>query len=76
MVAVIGEIDDVLVDCDTVRPLEDAFAPGLYEASVTVVDQQWMLTTVEDVDAVLRVGRDAGYVAVDEALRQLLPVLD
>jgi hypothetical protein len=69
VVAVVGEVDGVVVDRDAVGAREDAFAPGGQEAAVAVVDEKGVLAAVEDVDAVLGVGRDAGDVAVGEAGR-------
>src|SRR5690606_10783946 len=72
---VIHQVHDVVDDGDAVGTDVDAFAPRLEEATIAVVDDDRVLAAVEDVDAVLGVGGNAGDVAVLPALRQLLPVL-
>ena len=76
MVAVIGAIEIVVgIDVQTMRAVEQAFAPAGDEIALAVEHHHRMVAAVEDVDAVLAVDRDGSGVGQAPAVRQFCPVL-
>ena len=62
---IVGEEHVVVgVDVDAVRTGELAIAPGADEVAVGIEDDQGFIAAIENVDAVLRIGGDAGDVDV------------
>src|SRR5262249_3512297 len=61
------------VDKDAVGPEEDSLAPGSQEPAIAIEDDQRMLSPVEDIYAVARVGGDGGHFVEAPAVRKLLP---
>jgi hypothetical protein len=77
VIGVVGQVHNVVDDGDAVRPgVERGVAPAIQERAILVVDDDRMLAPVEDVDAVLGIGCDAGNVAVRPAGWKLLPASD
>ena len=77
VVAIIGAIEMVVgVDMQTVRTVEQAFAPAPEEISLAVQHHHRMVAAVEDIDAVLAVDRDGSGVSQAPAVRQLGPVFN
>ncbi len=76
VVAVIGAIEIVLgVDVQSMRAIEQAFAPARDEIALAVEYHHRVGAAVEDIDAVLAVDRDRGDVCEIPSLRQLRPIL-
>ena len=77
MVAVVGAVELIVsVNMQSVRAVEQAFAPARDEIAVTVEHDHRMGAAVEYVDAVAAADRDGGHIPEVPAVRQLRPVLD
>src|SRR5258706_9318088 len=76
MVAIIGAIEIILgVDVQTMRAVEQAFAPACDEIALAVEHDHRVGAAIEDIDAVLAVDRDRCDISEIPVLRQLRPIL-